>query len=58
VILFEAALLEQNPPALVDDENRKGAMEETGLVHGGLAGRSDRTVVFIDQDELLFGHWR
>src|SRR5207248_2115798 len=56
VIFFWVALLQQDPPAPVDQEDRKGAMQEPRAVHGLLAGCPDGAISFVDQDQSLVCH--
>src|SRR5262249_30703445 len=46
VIFFRASPLQQDAAAIVDDEDREGAVQQAGAVSGGLAGAPDRAVAF------------
>src|SRR5262245_19348931 len=56
VIFFRIALLQQDPPALVDHEDRERAVQEPGAVDGGLAARPGGAVALVDQDQFLVAH--
>src|ERR1700751_2261121 len=58
MIFARAAPLQEDPPLLVDDEDRECAMQQPGAVDGVLAGGADRAVSFIDQDQRLVTHRR
>src|SRR5215470_1977835 len=56
MILLAAALLQQEPPALIDQKDREGAMKEPLAVDRVLAGGADRAIALVDQDQLFIGH--
>src|SRR3979490_293527 len=56
MVFLRGALLQQNPSALVDDENRERAVERTRTMDSHFPARPDGAVGFVDQDQLFFGH--
>src|SRR5712691_83227 len=56
VIFFRIALLQENPTAVVDDEDRESAMQQARAVNGGLAAGAGGAVALVDQDQLLVDH--
>src|SRR5947208_1156054 len=56
VIFLGVALLQHDPPAVVHDEDREGAMQETTAMNGRFSGRPGGAVAFVNQNELFLGH--
>src|SRR5262249_19796299 len=54
VIFLRIALLQPDPPAIVNDEDRERPVKPPGTMHRGLAGLARGGVAFVDQDEVLF----
>src|SRR5690242_15426747 len=56
MIFLAAALLQQQAAALIDQEDREGAMQQALAVHGVLAGDADCAIALVDQDQLFISH--
>src|SRR3954464_7249023 len=55
VIFAAVALLQKNPAALIDDEDRERAVEEAGAMHVHLAAGADGTIALVDENQWLAG---
>src|SRR5207249_5870178 len=58
VILLPAALLQQQAAALIDQEDREGAVQQALAVDRILAGGADCAIALVDQDQLFISHAR
>ena len=53
VVLRRVPLLEQDPSLGVDEKDREGPVQESFAMGGYLLSPSERTVVLVDQNELI-----